>query len=197
MEYRSALQRYSPFPPPLVPCAGPLQLPAHTPCPAAKDGSSLPCPAAPRFRPREPRVVTVPMADPVPSPHPLSHFYTSHPRRHPTSCPPAHRGCAEPHANPAAVVPGLGLASMVIVFFCNSYYIMILVWGLFYLVHSLTDTLPWATCGHAWNTERCTEFFHLELCRNASANASAAVTALNVSCVDMADKRSPVIEFWE
>lgn len=89
------------------------------------------------------------------------------------------------------------MASMVIVFFCNSYYIMILVWGLFYLVHSLTDTLPWATCGHAWNTERCAEFFHLELCRNASANASAAVTALNVSCVDMADKRSPVIEFWE
>uniref|UniRef100_A0A8B9VKZ6 Sodium- and chloride-dependent creatine transporter 1 n=1 Tax=Anas zonorhyncha TaxID=75864 RepID=A0A8B9VKZ6_9AVES len=94
---------------------------------------------------------------------------------------------------------GLGLASMVIVFFCNSYYIMILVWGLFYLVHSLTDTLPWATCGHAWNTEQCAEFFHLELCRNASTNASAAAAAgaLNFSCTDLANKRSPVIEFWE
>uniref|UniRef100_A0A8D0FMI5 Transporter n=1 Tax=Strix occidentalis caurina TaxID=311401 RepID=A0A8D0FMI5_STROC len=59
--------------------------------------------------------------------------------------------------NIAPLFKGLGLASMVIVFFCNSYYIMILVWGLFYLVHSLTDTLPWATCGHAWNTEHCAD----------------------------------------
>ncbi|KAF1536067.1 Sodium- and chloride-dependent creatine transporter 1, partial [Eudyptula albosignata] len=92
---------------------------------------------------------------------------------------------------------GLGLASMVIVFFCNSYYIMILVWGLFYLVHSLTDTLPWATCGHAWNTEQCAELFHLELCRNGSSNASAGTGPFNLSCADLASKRSPVIEFWE
>lgn len=84
---------------------------------------------------------------------------------------------------------------MVIVFFCNSYYIMILVWGLYYLVHSLTDTLPWATCGHPWNTEQCTELFHFELCYNASINATAEL--FNVSCADLGNKRSPVIEFWE
>ncbi|NXT21877.1 SC6A8 protein, partial [Syrrhaptes paradoxus] len=96
--------------------------------------------------------------------------------------------------NIAPLFKGLGLASMVIVFFCNCYYIMILVWGLFYLVHSLTDTLPWATCGHAWNTPQCAELFHLELCHNGSANASVA---FNLTCSDMANKRSPVIEFWE
>ncbi|NXS67219.1 SC6A8 protein, partial [Pandion haliaetus] len=99
--------------------------------------------------------------------------------------------------NIAPLFKGLGLASMVIVFFCNSYYIMILVWGLFYLVHSLTDTLPWATCGHAWNTEQCAELFHLELCRNGSTNASAGTGPFNLSCADLASKRSPVIEFWE
>lgn len=83
---------------------------------------------------------------------------------------------------------------MVIVFFCNSYYIMILVWGLFYLAHSLTDTLPWATCGHAWNTERCTELFALGLCPNGT-NSSAGPG--NFSCAELAGKRSPVIEFWE
>uniref|UniRef100_A0A8C3Y9F1 Transporter n=1 Tax=Catharus ustulatus TaxID=91951 RepID=A0A8C3Y9F1_CATUS len=83
--------------------------------------------------------------------------------------------------NIAPLFKGLGLASMVIVFFCNSYYIMILVWGLFYLVHSLTNTLPWATCGHSWNTEQCTELFNPDLCNNVSTNAT----------------RSPVIEFWE
>ncbi|KFU89134.1 Sodium- and chloride-dependent creatine transporter 1, partial [Chaetura pelagica] len=92
---------------------------------------------------------------------------------------------------------GLGLASMVIVFFCNSYYIMILVWGLFYLVHSLTDTLPWATCGHSWNTEHCTELFHLSPCSNVTTNISVDTTIFNISCADMANKRSPVIEFWE
>ncbi|XP_075014879.1 sodium- and chloride-dependent creatine transporter 1 isoform X1 [Calonectris borealis] len=99
--------------------------------------------------------------------------------------------------NIAPLFKGLGLASMVIVFFCNSYYIMILVWGLFYLVHSLTDTLPWATCGHAWNTEQCTELFHLELCHNGSTNASDGTGSFNLSCADLANKRSPVIEFWE
>lgn len=86
---------------------------------------------------------------------------------------------------------------MVIVFFCNSYYIMILVWGLFYLVHSLTDTLPWATCGHSWNTEQCTELFNPDLCHNVSINATASTWTYNFSCTDMTNKHSPVIEFWE
>ncbi|NXC56666.1 SC6A8 protein, partial [Aleadryas rufinucha] len=99
--------------------------------------------------------------------------------------------------NIAPLFKGLGLASMVIVFFCNSYYIMILVWGLFYLVHSLTDTLPWATCGHSWNTEQCTELFNPDLCHNVSTNATASPWTSNFSCADMTNKRSPVIEFWE
>uniref|UniRef100_H0ZEY0 Transporter n=1 Tax=Taeniopygia guttata TaxID=59729 RepID=H0ZEY0_TAEGU len=99
--------------------------------------------------------------------------------------------------NIAPLFKGLGLASMVIVFFCNSYYIMILVWGLFYLVHSLTNTLPWATCGHSWNTEQCTELFNPDLCHNVSANATVITWTSNFSCADMSNKRSPVIEFWE
>lgn len=86
---------------------------------------------------------------------------------------------------------------MVIVFFCNCYYVIILAWGLFYLVHSLTDPLPWATCGHSWNTEHCSELFHLELCSNSSTNASAVTRPFNLSCADLASKRSPIIEFWE
>uniref|UniRef100_A0A3Q3B7V9 Transporter n=1 Tax=Kryptolebias marmoratus TaxID=37003 RepID=A0A3Q3B7V9_KRYMA len=74
--------------------------------------------------------------------------------------------------NIAPLFKGLGLASMVIVFFCNTYYIMILVWGLYFLFHSFTNPLPWATCGHPWNTPNCT-------------------------CVEAEGLRSPVIEFWE
>ncbi|KAL6064333.1 hypothetical protein STEG23_016746 [Scotinomys teguina] len=47
---------------------------------------------------------------------------------------------------------GLGYASMVIVIYYNTYYIMVLSWGFYYLVKSFTTALPWATCGHTWNT---------------------------------------------
>ncbi|XP_010846228.1 PREDICTED: sodium- and chloride-dependent creatine transporter 1-like [Bison bison bison] len=78
---------------------------------------------------------------------------------------------------------------MVIVFYCNTYYIMVLAWGFYYLVKSFTTTLPWATCGHTWNTPDCVEIFRHEDCANA--------TMANLTCDQLADRRSPVIEFWE
>ncbi|XP_059505661.1 sodium- and chloride-dependent creatine transporter 1-like isoform X2 [Stegostoma tigrinum] len=89
---------------------------------------------------------------------------------------------------------GLGFASMVIVFFCNTYYIMVLAWGLYYLIHSFTNNLPWATCGNSWNTPECTEVFRHDQCYNGTIVNS---TAFNVSCDELVDKRSPIIEFWE
>uniref|UniRef100_A0A8C5QS96 Transporter n=1 Tax=Leptobrachium leishanense TaxID=445787 RepID=A0A8C5QS96_9ANUR len=100
--------------------------------------------------------------------------------------------------NIAPLFKGLGFASMVIVFFCNTYYIMILVWGLYYLVHSFTNTLPWATCGHSWNSKECTEVFRLDQCINGtSANMTSSGNVYNISCDTLANKRSPVMEFWE
>uniref|UniRef100_A0A2I3T8I5 Sodium- and chloride-dependent creatine transporter 1 n=1 Tax=Pan troglodytes TaxID=9598 RepID=A0A2I3T8I5_PANTR len=87
------------------------------------------------------------------------------------------------------LAPGLGYASMVIVFYCNTYYIMVLAWGFYYLVKSFTTTLPWATCGHTWNTPDCVEIFHHEGCASASL--------ANLTCDQLADHRSPVIKFWE
>uniref|UniRef100_UPI00398F4CFF sodium- and chloride-dependent creatine transporter 1-like isoform X2 n=1 Tax=Pristiophorus japonicus TaxID=55135 RepID=UPI00398F4CFF len=89
---------------------------------------------------------------------------------------------------------GLGFASMVIVFFCNTYYIMVLAWGLYYLIHSFTNNLPWATCGNSWNTPECTEVFWHDQCHNGTVVNS---TRFNISCDELADKRSPIIEFWE
>ncbi|XP_058147144.1 sodium- and chloride-dependent creatine transporter 1-like [Dasypus novemcinctus] len=78
---------------------------------------------------------------------------------------------------------------MVIVFYCNTYYIMVLAWAFYYLVKSFSATLPWATCGHAWNSPDCVEIFRHEDCANASL--------ANLTCDQLADRRSPVIEFWE
>ncbi|TRY60883.1 hypothetical protein DNTS_035149 [Danionella cerebrum] len=86
---------------------------------------------------------------------------------------------------------GLGLASMVIVFFCNTYYIMVLVWGLYFLAHSFTSPLPWATCGHEWNTLNCTTNFS-RVCFNHSSESPS-----NTSCIEPTGLQSSVIEFWE
>lgn len=106
---------------------------------------------------------------------------------------------------------------MVIVFFCNTYYIMILVWGLYFLFHSFTSPLPWATCGHPWNTPNCTQDFRRACHNHSSAETSASSAAthsnvlsamsvlnqsssqhlLNGSCMEADGMRSPVIEFWE
>lgn len=85
---------------------------------------------------------------------------------------------------------GLGFASMVIVFYCNTYYIMVLAWGFYYLVKSFAATLPWATCGNPWNSDECVEIFRHEDCANGTATG-------NLTCDELSDKRSPVIEFWE
>ncbi|KAG7280868.1 hypothetical protein CRUP_010850 [Coryphaenoides rupestris] len=89
----------------------------------------------------------------------------------------------------------LGYASMVIVFFCNTYYIMVLAWGFYYFIKSFSSTLPWSTCDNPWNTPSCIEIFRHPNCENGSlANATAAP---NLTCQQLADGRSPIIEFWE
>lgn len=90
---------------------------------------------------------------------------------------------------------GLGYASMVIVFFCNTYYIMVLAWGFYYLIKSFNATLPWSTCDNVWNTPSCIETFHHQECKNASL-ANMTISG-NMTCADLADARSPIIEFWE
>ena len=43
--------------------------------------------------------------------------------------------------------PGVGYATMTIVFFLDIYYCVIIAWTLFYLIRSFTTTLPWGSCG--------------------------------------------------
>ncbi|XP_010803965.1 sodium- and chloride-dependent GABA transporter 2 isoform X3 [Bos taurus] len=79
------------------------------------------------------------------------------------------------------IFEGIGYASQMIVTLLNIYYIIVLAWALFYLFSSFTIDLPWGSCRHDWNTERCVEF--------QRTNGSLNATAENAT--------SPVIEFWE
>nr|XP_033782433.1 sodium- and chloride-dependent GABA transporter 3 isoform X4 [Geotrypetes seraphini] len=78
---------------------------------------------------------------------------------------------------------GIGYATQVIEAHLNVYYIIILSWAIFYFLNCFSADLPWATCGHEWNTENCVEFQKL--------NVS------NCSQISLANATSPVMEFWE
>ncbi|XP_039627033.1 sodium- and chloride-dependent GABA transporter 3 [Polypterus senegalus] len=75
---------------------------------------------------------------------------------------------------------GIGYATQVIEAHLNVYYVIILAWAIFYLFNCFSKELPWATCGHEWNTENCQEF-----------------DKVNASNCSFANATSPVIEFWE
>uniref|UniRef100_A0A8C4SNE1 Transporter n=1 Tax=Erpetoichthys calabaricus TaxID=27687 RepID=A0A8C4SNE1_ERPCA len=77
---------------------------------------------------------------------------------------------------------GIGYAGQLIVFYSAIYYIVILAWALFYLLHSFRVDLPWNTCNNTWNTEACMTIAR----RNDSSDWTVYRNA-----------SSPVIEFWE
>ncbi|GAA6102914.1 sodium- and chloride-dependent GABA transporter 3-like isoform X1 [Tachysurus ichikawai] len=79
---------------------------------------------------------------------------------------------------------GFGYGSYVISMYSAIAYNMLLAWALFYLISSLSFTLPWTTCGNHWNTVNC-----VELTSNQS-NMILNSTQGNSSI-------SSVIEFWE
>ncbi|XP_072928201.1 sodium- and chloride-dependent GABA transporter 3 [Hemitrygon akajei] len=78
---------------------------------------------------------------------------------------------------------GIGYATQVIEAHLNVFYIIVLAWAIFYLFNCFTTELPWATCGHWWNTENCSEFKKIN---SSNSNHTAPPNAT-----------SPVIEFWE
>lgn len=79
---------------------------------------------------------------------------------------------------------GIGYASFVIVSLLNIYYIVILAWGLYYLLQCFQPELPWAKCKQPWNTESCVED---TVRKNKSLWLAANATNFT----------SPVTEFWE
>ncbi|XP_063719108.1 sodium- and chloride-dependent GABA transporter 1-like [Symsagittifera roscoffensis] len=50
---------------------------------------------------------------------------------------------------------GIGIASTLIVFYCNTYYIVILAWACFYFFTSFMVPLGFSTCDNHWNTPNC------------------------------------------
>ncbi len=75
-------------------------------------------------------------------------------------------------------VLGVGYATQVIVGLLNIYYIVVLAWAIFFLSHSFTWDLPWASCNNTWNTgetknKRCASAIHINsVCNRLSPSQS-------------------------
>ncbi|XP_075957594.1 sodium- and chloride-dependent GABA transporter 2-like [Anarhichas minor] len=77
---------------------------------------------------------------------------------------------------------GMGYASQLIIIFSATSYIVIIAWAFFYLFSSFSADLPWATCGHDWNTDSCLDINH--------PNLSLSMTSRQNTTL-------PVVEFWQ
>ncbi|XP_045190206.2 sodium- and chloride-dependent creatine transporter 1-like [Mercenaria mercenaria] len=84
---------------------------------------------------------------------------------------------------------GIGIASFVVTFQMNIYYIIILAWAAYFLVMSFTSTLPWSHCNNAWNTDWC--FTQLNVTPVINVPSVLANESTQGKTVDA------VIEFWE
>uniref|UniRef100_A0A915IVT0 Transporter n=1 Tax=Romanomermis culicivorax TaxID=13658 RepID=A0A915IVT0_ROMCU len=114
----------------------------------------------------------------------------------------------------AAYDEGVGIAAVVVAFWLNIYYIVVLAWAIYYFYHSFT--LPWTKCQNAWNTVQCrSEYEKCTNLRAALAVGNLTLKDLNMTdysqvfsanwiyntshkfCEIVSNYSSPVREFWE
>jgi SNF family Na+-dependent transporter len=83
--------------------------------------------------------------------------------------------------------PGVGYGALIAAAWLNVFYIVVLAWAIYYLVSSFALDLPWASCGHWWNTVDCRSEY--VVCNDTTADDTNVTTCGNFT--------SPVREFWE
>ncbi|TNN19403.1 Sodium-dependent dopamine transporter [Schistosoma japonicum] len=90
------------------------------------------------------------------------------------------------------LLKGVGYSVVLVAFYTDWFYNMIIAWSLYYFGASFTFNLPWMSCGNAWNTETCVDF-HL-------INNDSDLTWGNVSMQNnysfVGNKTFPVEEFF-
>lgn len=72
---------------------------------------------------------------------------------------------------------GIGYAVVLIAFYVDFYYNVIIAWALRFFFASFTDMLPWTTCNNPWNTPLCRPFENPN--DNSTSNSSIGLPPLS------------------
>ncbi|KAF3841107.1 hypothetical protein F7725_006969 [Dissostichus mawsoni] len=102
---------------------------------------------------------------------------------------------------------GMGYASHLIILFSATSYIIIIAWAFFYLFSSFSADLPWATCGHEWNTGTLSSnfwrglrkpvdvhFYNYQILKSCLDPSHPNVS---LSMKSRLNTTLPVMEFWQ
>lgn len=57
---------------------------------------------------------------------------------------------------------GIGFAVVLIAFYVDFFYNVIIAWALHFFFASFTSQLPWTTCSNSWNTPQCAEVYYTQ-----------------------------------
>ncbi|XP_041483586.1 sodium- and chloride-dependent betaine transporter-like isoform X1 [Lytechinus variegatus] len=100
---------------------------------------------------------------------------------------------------------GIGCAGLVIQVFLNTYYVVIMAWGLYYLLFSFNAVLPYSTCSNDWNTVCCFDGMDngavVDVGTNYNMTGFNDTTAMMTSAYNLSEEcpnatTSPTVEFW-
>lgn len=72
----------------------------------------------------------------------------------------------------------MGYTVVMIAFYVDFYYNVIIAWALYYLVASFSSELPWTHCNNSWNTEHCLELAFGQRLLRLPANDTAGLQDL-------------------
>ncbi|CAN7987502.1 unnamed protein product, partial [Ixodes pacificus] len=73
---------------------------------------------------------------------------------------------------------GVGYTVVMIAFYVDFYYNVIIAWALYYLVASFSSELPWTHCNNSWNTDHCLELAFGQRLLRLPANDTAGLQDL-------------------
>ena len=101
------------------------------------------------------------------------------------------------------ILKGVGYSSLILLLWMNTYYIVVIAWSLYYLIHSFLPNLPWSTCNHEFNTEYCRTEQDLSIVKESQhlvcsdLNVNEDTTTNCTTNMIMNNFTSPVNEYWQ
>ncbi|XP_055320970.1 sodium-dependent dopamine transporter [Sitodiplosis mosellana] len=88
---------------------------------------------------------------------------------------------------------GIGYAVVLIAFYVDFYYNVIIAWSLRFFFASFTSDLPWTSCGNIWNTANCKPF---EIVNTTAVNGTFSNTSLSQNTTEYVKYSSAASEYF-